>query len=57
VAKPLYVHGGVKMQLYKKGFKKYCKPITYIETYLVSEGISCLPKRPNADGMQLSIRQ
>ncbi|HUS03627.1 MAG TPA: GH3 auxin-responsive promoter family protein, partial [Chitinophagaceae bacterium] len=35
----IYVHGGVAMEPYKRGFKKLLgKPITYIETYLASEG-------------------
>jgi ribosomal protein L30E len=51
-----YVHGGVAMQPYKKGFEKLMgKPITYIETYLASEGFLAYQSRPNADGMQLSI--
>ena len=34
-----YVHGGVAFEPYKKGFEKLlAKPITYIETYLASEG-------------------
>ena len=51
-----YVHGGVAMQPYKKGFEKLMgKPITYIETYLASEGFLAYQSRLNADGMQLSI--
>lgn len=34
-----YVHGGVAMEPYKKGFERLMgKPLTYIETYLASEG-------------------
>ncbi|MEJ7611984.1 MAG: GH3 auxin-responsive promoter family protein [Ferruginibacter sp.] len=34
-----YVHGGVAMEPYKKGFSKLLgKPVTYVETYLASEG-------------------
>ena len=35
----VYFHGGVSFEPYKKGFEKLLgKPITYIETYLASEG-------------------
>ncbi len=51
-----YVHGGVAMQPYKKGFQKLMgKPITYIETYLASEGFLAYQSRQDADGMQLAI--
>jgi len=45
----IYVHGGVSMDPYRKGFEKLLgRPIYYIETYLASEGFiayQCLPKR------------
>ena len=45
----VYVHGGVSMDPYRKGFEKLMgKPIYYIETYLASEGFiayQALPKR------------
>ncbi len=51
-----YVHGGVAMQPYRKGFERLMgKPITYIETYLASEGFLAYQSRQDADGMQLSI--
>lgn len=49
-----YVHGGVALEPYKKGFNKLLgKPITYIETYLASEGFLAYQSRQNAEGMKL----
>lgn len=51
-----YVHGGVAMEPYKKGFEKLMgKPITYIETYLASEGFLAYQSRQGAVGMQLAF--
>lgn len=52
-----YVHGGVAMDPYKKGFAKLMgKPITYIETYLASEGFLAYQSRQNSGGaMQLVL--
>lgn len=51
-----YVHGGVAMEPYKKGFEKLlAKPLTYIETYLASEGFLAYQNRQNAQGMHLAI--
>lgn len=51
-----YVHGGVAMEPYKKGFKKLLgKPITYIETYLASEGFLAYQNRQDAKGMHLAL--
>ncbi len=52
----IFVHGGVSFGPYKKGFEKILgKPITYIETYLASEGFIACQTRPHTDGMQLSV--
>jgi len=49
-----YVHGGVSFEPYKKGFEKLLgKPLTYIETYLASEGFIAYQNRQNATGMRL----
>ncbi len=49
-----YVHGGVSFEPYKKGFEKLLgKPITYIETYLASEGFIAYQDKQNAKGMKL----
>ncbi len=51
-----YVHGGVAMEPYKKGFEKLLgKPITYIETYLASEGFLAYQSRQGANGLQLCL--
>lgn len=51
-----YVHGGVAMEPYKKGFEKLLgKPITYIETYLASEGFLAYQNRQDARGMHLAL--
>lgn len=51
-----YVHGGVALEPYKKGFSRLLgKPITYIETYLASEGFLAYQNRQNARGMKLVL--
>ncbi|MDP4283076.1 MAG: GH3 auxin-responsive promoter family protein [Bacteroidota bacterium] len=51
-----YVHGGVALEPYKKGFNRLLgKPITYIETYLASEGFLAYQNRQDAKGMKLAI--
>ena len=51
-----YVHGGVAMEPYKKGFEKLMgKPITYIETYLASEGFLAYQNRQDTNGMHLAL--
>src|SRR5215831_9595913 len=48
-----FVHGGVSFEPYKKGFSKLLsKPITYIETYLASEGFIAYQDRQFAPGMK-----
>jgi len=52
----IYVHGGVSFVPYAKGFEKLlARPLTYMETYLASEGFIAYQKRPNVDSMQLSL--
>jgi hypothetical protein len=49
-----FVHGGVSFEPYKKGFEKLLgKPITYIETYLASEGFIAYQARQHSKGMRL----
>lgn len=51
-----YVHGGVALEPYKKRFDKLLgKPITYIETYLASEGFLAYQNRQAAKGMKLAL--
>ena len=52
-----YVHGGVALEPYKRGFNKLLgKPITYIETYLASEGFLAYQNRQEAKGMRLALK-
>lgn len=51
-----FVHGGVSFQPYKKGFEKLLgKPLTYIETYLASEGFIAYQSQQFAEGMRLAV--
>jgi hypothetical protein len=51
-----YVHGGVAMEPYKKGFEKLLgKPINYIETYLASEGFLAYQNRQDNRGLHLAL--
>jgi GH3 auxin-responsive promoter len=51
-----FVHGGVSFEPYKKGFELLlAKPLTYIETYLASEGFIAYQDRQYAKGMKLSV--
>ena len=51
-----YVHGGVALEPYKKGFEKLLgRPITYIETYLASEGFLAYQNRQDSIGMKLAL--
>jgi len=53
-----FVHGGVSFEPYKKGFEKLlAKPLTYIETYLASEGFVAFQDRQHAKGMKLAINE
>jgi hypothetical protein len=53
-----FVHGGVSFEPYKVGFEKLLgKPITYVETYLASEGFLAWQYKQNAKGMRLSYNQ
>jgi len=52
----IYVHGGVSFGPYKKGFEKLlAHPLTYMETYLASEGFIAYQSRPDVDSMQLVL--
>ena len=53
-----FVHGGVSFEPYKKGFEKLIgKPLTYIETYLASEGFIAYQDRQHARGMRLALNE
>ncbi|MBK7213706.1 MAG: GH3 auxin-responsive promoter family protein [Bacteroidales bacterium] len=52
----VYVHGGVSFAPYAKGFEKLlAKPLTYMETYLASEGFIAYQNRPDTSSMQLVL--
>jgi hypothetical protein len=52
----IYVHGGVSFAPYQKGFEKLlAHPLTYMETYLASEGFIAYQSRPNTNAMQLVL--
>jgi len=52
----IYVHGGVSITPYYKGLEKlFAKPVTYIETYLASEGFVAYQSRPNTSSMELVL--
>lgn len=52
----VFCHGGVSFEPYRAGFEKLlAHPITYIETYLASEGFIAFQTHPNAAGMQLVL--
>lgn len=49
-----FIHGGVAFEPYRKGFEKLlAHPLTYIETYLASEGFIAYQDRKGAKGMRL----
>ncbi len=52
----IYVHGGVSFGPYKKGFEKLLSyPLTYIETYLASEGFIAFQSNQNTSSMQMVL--
>jgi len=52
----VYVHGGVSLAPYKKGFERLVsKPLIYLETYLASEGFIAYKDRPESEGMKLVL--
>ncbi len=52
----MYVHGGVSFEPYKKSFHALLgKPLTYIETYLASEGFIAFQDEPGLKSMRLII--
>ena len=51
-----FVHGGVAFEPYKHGFNKLvAKPLTFIETYLASEGFIAYQDRQQSEGMKLAL--
>ncbi len=52
----IYVHGGVALEPFKKGFEKLLgKPIFYIETYMASEGFIAFQAFPYRNSMRMVL--
>lgn len=52
----VYTSGGVAFEPYRKSFDKLlARPLTYIDTYLASEGYLATQKRPDATSMSLIV--
>lgn len=52
----VYIHGGVAFDPYRESFKKLLgKPITYIETYMASEGSFGFQARKGVPGIKLVL--
>lgn len=52
----IYVHGGVSLAPYKKGFEKLtARPLIFMETYLASEGFIAYDDNPNREGMRMVL--
>jgi len=52
----VYIHGGVSFEPYRESFKKLLgKPITYVETYMASEGSFGFKARPGDHGIKLVL--
>jgi len=51
----IYIHGGVSIEPYRESFKKlWSKPVTFIETYMASEGSFGFQARPGG-GIKLVL--
>lgn len=52
----VYIHGGVSFEPYRDSFKKLLgKPVTFIETYMSSEGSFGFQARPGTKGIKLVL--
>lgn len=52
----VYIHGGVSFEPYKESINKLLgRPITFIETYMASEGSFGFQARPNEQGIKLVL--
>ncbi len=52
----IYIHGGVSFEPYRQNFKKlFGKPVTFIETYMASEGSFGFQARPGVEGIKLVL--
>ncbi len=54
----LYIHGGVSFDPYRESFKNLLgKPISFVETYMASEGSFGFQSRPNTAGIKLVLNE
>ncbi len=54
----VYIHGGVAFDPYRESFKKLCsKPVTYLETYMASEGFFGFNAHPEGSGIKLVLNE
>lgn len=52
----IYIHGGVSFEPYRESFQRLLgKPITFIETYMASEGSFGFQARPGTRGIKLVL--
>lgn len=52
----IYIHGGVSFEPYRDSFQKLLgKPVTFIETYMASEGSFGFQARPGTRGIKLVL--
>lgn len=52
----VYIHGGIAFEPYRKTFEKlFSKPVTYIETYMASEGYFAFRSRPETTALKLIL--
>jgi hypothetical protein len=52
----IYIHGGVSFEPYKDSFSKLlAKPISFVETYMASEGSFGFKAHPNDSGIKLVL--
>ncbi len=52
----VFVNGGVALEPYKISFQQLCsKPITFLDSYLASEGFIAFQNRPETDSMALLL--
>lgn len=52
----VYIHGGIAFEPYRKNFEKlFSHKMTYIETYMASEGFFAFRSMPSMKGMQLIL--
>ncbi len=53
-----YIHGGVAFEPYRDSFNKLCsKPVSYLETYMASEGFFGFRSSPERKGIKLILNQ